>query len=123
MLRSLFFIFLITILSVSACSPPATTLLPIQTPAQNVTSTFAAPVVTQSPVLPPLSEAEIPRVSAEDAKAAVDRGEAIIMDVRSSDAYAASHIAGAINIELTEIESNPEALNLDKNQWIITYCT
>lgn len=65
----------------------------------------------------------MPRVSVEDAKAALDGGEAIVVDVRSADDYAASHIVGAINIPLTDLESNPANLNLDKNQWIITYCT
>ncbi|HLO13479.1 MAG TPA: rhodanese-like domain-containing protein [Anaerolineales bacterium] len=71
----------------------------------------------------PLTEAEVPRVPVKEAKAAFDGGQAIILDVRSPEAYAASHVAGAINIQLGEIETNPTGLNLDKNQWIITYCT
>jgi len=62
-------------------------------------------------------------VTVEQAKVALDSGAAVIVDVRSSEAYAVSHIAGAINIQLGEIETNPTGLNLDKDQWIITYCT
>jgi rhodanese-related sulfurtransferase len=81
------------------------------------------PVITQSSGNLPLTEAEVPRVPVDVAKAAFDTGQAIIVDVRSADAYAASHVKGAVNIQLGEIETNPSGLNLDKNQWIITYCT
>ena len=43
----------------------------------------------------PASEANVPRISAADAKAAIDRGEAIIVDVRSVEAFTIEHIAGA----------------------------
>jgi 3-mercaptopyruvate sulfurtransferase SseA len=71
----------------------------------------------------PASEANVPRISAVDAKAAFDSGEAIIVDVRSVEAFAIEHIAGAISIPLTNFENDPASLSLDKNQWIITYCT
>ena len=71
----------------------------------------------------PESEAGVPRVDVAVAKAAFDTGEAIIVDVRSPDAFATSHIQGAINIPLGKIELNPTGVSLDKEQWIITYCT
>jgi len=71
----------------------------------------------------PLSEADIPRVSLEEALAALQSGAAVVVDVRSPEAYAASHIAGAISIPLGEIETDPTGLDLDQDQWIITYCT
>jgi predicted sulfurtransferase len=72
---------------------------------------------------PPLTEAEVPRVSLEQAKVALEDGTAVFVDVRSAEAYAVSHIAGAINIPVNEIEADPTALTLDRDQWIITYCT
>jgi predicted sulfurtransferase len=72
---------------------------------------------------PPASEANVPRISAVDAKVAFDSGEAIIVDVRSVEAFTIEHIAGAISIPLTNFENDPAKLSLDKNQWIITYCT
>jgi hypothetical protein len=71
----------------------------------------------------PKTEADVPRISVGDAKAAFDSGKAIIVDVRSAESYAAGHVAGAISIPLSEIEANPTGLDLDKEQWIITYCT
>ncbi|MBI5944757.1 MAG: rhodanese-like domain-containing protein [Chloroflexi bacterium] len=64
---------------------------------------------------------EIPRASLEEAKAALDADNAVIVDVRSAEAYAGGHIAGALNIPLAELESRLG--ELDKAQWIITYCT
>lgn len=64
---------------------------------------------------------EIERVSVEDAKAALDAGTAVFVDVRGVDAYNMSHIPGSLSIPLAELESR--LTELDPNQWIITYCT
>ncbi len=67
------------------------------------------------------STANIQRVSLADAKAAFDQNAALFLDVRDADSYNISHIVGAVNIPLGELGSR---LNeLDRNQWIITYCT
>ena len=64
---------------------------------------------------------EIERVSLEDAKAALDAGTAVFVDVRGTDAYAMSHIPGSLSIPLADLEARLG--ELDPNQWIITYCT
>ena len=71
----------------------------------------------------PQTEDEVPRVTVEEAKSAFDNGKAIIVDVRSAESYAAGHAAGAISIPLANFENNIEDLSLEKDQWIITYCT
>ena len=76
----------------------------------------AAPTVQASG-----SNSEITRVSVEDAKAALDAGSAVFVDVRGADVYAMSHIPGALSIPLGELESRLAELNPD--QWVITYCT
>jgi len=108
----------ILILSALACNA----LLP-QTEPTSAPTQIIEPIFTQSPGDLPLTEAEVPRVSVEEAKAALDSGEAVIVDVRDPDAFEASHVAGAISIPLDELENNPAGLNLDRDQWIITYCT
>ena len=90
-------------------------------PTQPVISTLELPQEEDNAL--PRSEASVPRVTVEEAKAALDSGEAIIVDVRGPDAFADSHVAGAISIPLGLVESNPAGLDLDKEQWIITYCT
>ena len=71
----------------------------------------------------PQTEDAVPRVTVEEAKAAVDSGAAVIVDVRSQEAYETSHIAGALFIPLEDFENNIASLDLGKEQWIITYCT
>lgn len=81
------------------------------------------PVFTQSGESLPQSEAQVPRLTVEAAKVALESGAAVIVDVRSPAAYERSHVAGALSVPLGEIERNLPDIPLDKNQWIITYCT
>ena len=46
--------------------------------------------------------AEVP---VQDALARCDRGEAVLIDVRTPVAYAAGHIPGAVNVPAAEIEA------------------
>jgi hypothetical protein len=70
----------------------------------------------------PLTEADVPRVNAEDVKAAFDAGMAVIVDVRSRASYETGHAAVALSIPLIEFESNIASIDLPIDQWIITYC-
>jgi len=81
------------------------------------------PVFTQPQENLPQTEAEVSRVTVEEARVALESGAAIIVDVRSPAAYENNHIAGAISIPLGAIELDPANLEIDKDQWIITYCT
>ena len=85
-------------------------------PAVPAAITRQAPVVVEEGPHP-----EIPRVSLEEAKAAFDDGSAVFVDVRITDAYDASHVAGAINLPLAQISQRLG--ELDQVRWIITYCT
>jgi hypothetical protein len=81
------------------------------------------PTSASTPNNLPLSEAQVERVPPDVAWTAMQSGAAVIVDVRSVEAYTENHIKGAISIPLAEIENNPTGLELDKEQWIITYCT
>ncbi len=85
-------------------------------------------LVNQTPAAPTQEAAfveevypDIQRVSIDEAKAALDSGSAVFVDVRSAEAYQANHISGAVNISSEELEARLG--ELDKAQWIITYCT
>jgi 3-mercaptopyruvate sulfurtransferase SseA len=71
----------------------------------------------------PQTEADVPRVRVSAAKAAIDAGLAILVDVRSAQSYAAGHAMGALSLPLTQVEAEPGGVSLDRDQWIITYCT
>jgi 3-mercaptopyruvate sulfurtransferase SseA len=102
----------------AACSAQPTQAQP--TP---VGTQFGEPASTQSIENLPQSDAEVPRITVEEARAALESGEAIMVDVRAPGAFEESHIAGAISVPLGAIERDLASLPLSKNQWIITYCT
>ncbi|NJN79588.1 MAG: rhodanese-like domain-containing protein [Anaerolineales bacterium] len=56
-------------------------------------------------------------------KVAVDSGAAILVDVRSAEAYTELHAKDAISIPLDNFENNINSISLEKTEWIITYCT
>ena len=75
----------------------------------------------EEPIVEEIPHPEISRVSLEEAKSALDSGSAILLDVRSAEAFASQHISGAINLPTAEIETRLG--ELDPNAWIIPYCT
>jgi len=105
----------------------STLLLALTLALQACTYPFPQPTSTASTPTPVAGEAEtqaaLPRVTVEEAKAALDSGQAVIIDVRSVESFAASHIKGAVSIPLNEIEGAPNRVTYAKSQWIITYCT
>jgi 3-mercaptopyruvate sulfurtransferase SseA len=106
-------------LTVLACNSVAPQAEPTVAPLPTQPESVQQPQGNQ----PPLTEAQVPRISVSDAKAAIDSGQAILVDVRSADSYAAGHAAGAMSIPLGNFEVNIDKLSLEKDQWIITYCT
>jgi rhodanese-related sulfurtransferase len=70
---------------------------------------------------PAAEAAEAPRVLAADVKRMVEKGEALIVDVRGKDAYDQEHAEGAVSIPVGEIEAR--LAELPKNKLIAAYCT
>ena len=120
MKKTLHVISLLLLIAISACSASSPQTQPTTVPTIQAVSTQSQ---TQSQTDLPLTEADVPRLTVEEAKLALDNGEAVIVDVRSAEAYAAGHAAGAINIPLVEFENNIDNLPLNTDQWIIPYCT
>jgi 3-mercaptopyruvate sulfurtransferase SseA len=109
----------ILVLGMPACNATLPQIGQAQTPAPTII--IEPPSSTGSNL--PRTEADVPRVSVEGARVALESGEAMIVDVRSAQAYAGGHIPGAISMPLDRMEADPAAFNLKKDQWIITYCT
>jgi len=61
------------------------------------------------------SPAQVARVSPTVAKARVDRGDAVLYDVRARTAYDASHAAGALALPEDELDSLFSSLPADKD--------
>lgn len=89
-----------------------------QVPAATVTP---APAATTSQDHDHAAEANVPRITAAELRAALDRGEAVVIDVRDMDSYAAAHIPGSLHIPLSFIESQVQYLPRGKT--IVAYCT
>jgi len=63
----------------------------------------------------------VPRISVATLREKMDRGEVVVMDVRDIDSYTASHIAGAMHIPVSYVES--ELPYLPRGKPIVAYCT
>ncbi|MFN7961501.1 MAG: rhodanese-like domain-containing protein [Thermoanaerobaculia bacterium] len=84
------------------------------------------PAVTPSPTTPAAPAAPSPtvaprRITIGDARAALDAGKAILVDVRGQEAFEIQHAKGALSIPLFELAQHLGELPHDK--LIITYCT
>ncbi|HWT02955.1 MAG TPA: rhodanese-like domain-containing protein [Pyrinomonadaceae bacterium] len=61
------------------------------------------------------------RVTPAEARAAVEKGQAVIVDVRGEDSFKAGHIKGALWIPVGDIAAR--AGELPRGKTIITYCS
>jgi hypothetical protein len=77
---------------------------------------FSVPEHEQSP-----EKAAVPRISAEDLKAKMARGEVTLIDVRDEGSYEAAHIPGSMHIQMANIQSQLDVI--PKGKPIVTYCT
>lgn len=80
----------------------------------------SAPAQTPAPV-PPDPNASVKRISVADLRAAIDRGDVLVVDVRDAGTYAESHIKGSVNMPLALLDK--EIASLPKDKTIVTYCT
>lgn len=75
---------------------------------------------------PPAAQNQVPgdgarRITPAEARAALDKGEAIIVDVRGESSYEAGHVKGARLIPYSDLVARIDELPRDK--MIITYCS
>jgi 3-mercaptopyruvate sulfurtransferase SseA len=81
----------------------------------------AEPTAASSQQTPADPLAAARRISGEEARQAVAKGEAVLVDVRPKESYDAEHAKGAISLPLSELASRMGELPKDK--LVITYCT
>jgi rhodanese-related sulfurtransferase len=63
---------------------------------------------------------EFKRISPEELRRRMERGSAVLLDVRPPAEYAAAHLPGAISIPLEELERRSNELPADR--MIVAYC-
>lgn len=87
--------------------------------------TVASPSATAKPPAPqtqPTQQGDgVKRVTTTELKDMLDKGTAIVIDVRTDEQYKAGHIKGALHIPEGEIASRSDELPRDK--MIVTYCS
>ena len=67
------------------------------------------------------SAADVPRITAQELKAKLDAGQAVVFDARLQESYAQRHIAGAISLPEDEVAARLAELPTDK--LAVFYCT
>jgi rhodanese-related sulfurtransferase len=67
------------------------------------------------------TKADVPRVTAAELHALIDKGEAVAVDVRGTVPYELGHITGAVWLPLGLV--NQRAGELPQDKLIVTYCT
>lgn len=91
---------------------------------QQVDTTTATPMppVPELTTAPPLHDTSMAkRITVEDARAAIERGEALLVDVRTAESYAIEHARTAMSLPENDLMARANELPRDK--LIITYCT
>ncbi len=83
-----------------------------------------AAVSSQSETMPQAASAtaEYHKISQADAKALMDEGDAIVIDVREDYEYADGHIDGALLSPLGNLENDIVNLAENKDDLILIYC-
>ena len=95
--------------------------LPLPNAPQSSGAPAAIPTAATSTAPSDVPFPDVMRVTVGNARAAQELKQAVFVDVRSQEQYDQSHIPGALSIPLSVFEERLNELN--KDQWIITYCT
>ncbi len=64
---------------------------------------------------------DVPRITAQELKAKLDAGQAVVFDARQQEPYTKQHIAGAISLPEDEVAARLAELPTDK--LAVFYCT
>ena len=64
---------------------------------------------------------DVPRIGVDESQAKQQQGQAVLVDVRTTESFAKSHAAGAISIPEEDMGARMNELPRDKE--IILYCT
>jgi 3-mercaptopyruvate sulfurtransferase SseA len=99
--------------------PPASTVVD-QAPTETVAPSFPADTASTAMAQLPPTDA-VRRISLRDATESLNRGQAVLVDVREAESYRVGHAAGAIHIPEAEIVNRLSDLPIGK--MVITYCT
>jgi rhodanese-related sulfurtransferase len=98
-----------------ACSTAHTSSATIASVSPSTATTAPPPVAHND-------ASQVPRVTVEELKKLLADKKAMVIDVRSLDAYESKHIKGSISLPLDKIQAG-EVKSLPKDKQLITYCS
>lgn len=81
----------------------------------------AGAVATSAPKAPGTPADGVRRITTVELHNALDKGEAVVIDVRNDTTYKLGHIKGALLIPFGEVGAH--ASELPKDKLIVTYCS
>ncbi len=109
-------------LLLAACSAPNGGTAATQTSPAQPSASAMADNTSMTGTAPAESSVSYHKITAEEAKKMMDEGGVTVVDVRSADEYAASHIPGAVLVPVESIGSEPPELLPDKDGMLLVHC-
>lgn len=98
------------------------TLTAVAPPATASPTPKPGPASTSAPVSSPIaSPDDVPRITAQQLKALLDAGQAVLFDARRQESFAQKHIPGAISLPQNQVAARLNELPADK--LAVFYCT
>ena len=83
---------------------------------------ISVPVVTVEPQpTTAIPYPDVPRITLKETQSLLEKGQAVLIDVRSVEEYDQAHAAGALSVPVAELPSRLSELPRDKE--LILYCT
>jgi phosphohistidine swiveling domain-containing protein len=83
---------------------------------------LSVPIITAAPrATRTIPSPDVPRISVEETNDKMDKGEVVLVDVRSGEAYDRSHATGAISIPENEVDARLDEIPRDVD--VVFYCT
>ena len=110
------------VLALAGCAAAPVTAVSEMPEASSSQGSESAAPATESTETGSETKAEYRKISAEDAKARMDAGDVIVLDVRTPEEYAQGYIEGAILLPDYEIAGKAETVLADKDATILLYC-
>lgn len=105
----------------AACSPQDGSAPATATGSSSSARTTNGSAPAQNTKATPAQHAdETRRITIEETRAAIEKGDVVVVDVRDDAAFKAGHIKGAKLIPVAQVEKR--AGELPKDKLIITYC-
>ena len=69
-----------------------------------------------------VENSSVTKITAKEAKVEIDKGNVIILDVRTKEEYTSGHIETSILIPVNDLEKEVENILKDKEQKVLIYC-